>query len=275
MNLHYLIQKVYHEPALITPSAHAAIRQLLESRLLDASGEVQAAREGEYCGEKVELDGMEIKEGVAHIPIAGAIGSKLSGFAKYRGAVDVADVENELDEAEDSDEVKAILLDIDSPGGMVLGTPELADRIAQVEKPIMAFSNGMIASAAYWLASATDGIFTTRTAETGSIGVYMPVVDKSQAFAAMGVKVELIKAGKFKGMGFPGVSLTDAQREHLQAEVNQIYGMFTEHVRQYRGDVSSETMQGQMFMGPESVRVGLADGIVKNKGEAVQILMQS
>jgi hypothetical protein len=153
----------------------------------------------------------------------------------------------------------------------VLGTPELADRIAQVSKPIMAFSNGMIASAAYWIASATGGIYTTRTANTGSIGVYMAIADESRAFEAQGVKIEVIKAGKLKAMGFPGTPITDQAREHLQAQVNQIYSMFTNHVRQYRGDdIESSAMQGQLFMGPEAVEAGLIDGVVRNKAEALE-----
>ena len=265
MKLQHLIQQVYYEPSLITSAAHAAIRSLIEHRLVG-----DEARQGtDYCGDAVEIPGMEIVDGIAHIPVAGAIGAKLSGFAKGRGAVDVADIEQELDQAEESPEVKAIVLDIDSPGGMVLGTPELADRIAQVDKPIMSFSNGMIASAAYWLASATDAIYTTRTANSGSIGVYQAIYDESRAFEAQGVKVELIKAGKLKGMGYPGVPVNDATREHLQAGVNRIYGMFTEHVRNFRGDVDSAHMQGQLFMGPEAVSNGLIDAIVRNKAEAI------
>lgn len=270
MKLQHLIQQIYHEPALITPAAHAAIRSILESRLL---GETEAREGTDICGDAVEIPGMEIIDGIAHIPIAGAIGAKLSGFAKGRGAVDVADIEDELDDAEENEEVRAIVLDIDSPGGMVLGTPELADRIAQVEKPIMAFSNGTIASAAYWIASATDGIYTTRTANTGSIGVYMAVMDQSRRFEAEGVKVELIKAGSLKGMGFPGTPITDQAREHLQARVNQIYGMFTDHVRQFRGDVDGAAMQGQVFMGQDAMDAGLIDGIVKSKGEAIRLFI--
>jgi ClpP class serine protease len=72
-------------------------------------------------------------------------------------------------------------------------------------------------------------------------------------------------------MGFPGTPLTDQAREHLQAQVNQIYSMFTNHVRQYRGDdIETSAMQGQLFMGPEAVEAGLIDGVVRNKVEALE-----
>lgn len=273
MKLQFLIQQLYYEPSLITPEAHASIRQLIESRLgqesiLNEDGK----REGTYCGEKVELPSMEIVDGIAHIPVAGAIGQKLSGFAKFAGAVDVQDIEEEIEMAESDRKVRAILFDMDTPGGMVSGTPELADRIAAIRKPNYAFSNGLIASAGYWLASACNGIFCTRTSSIGSIGVYLPVYDYSEYYKMEGVKVELIKAGKLKGLGYPGTQLSDAGREHLQERINKIYGMFTGHVRSMRGDISSDTMQGQVFLGSEAFERGLVDGLVRSKADVVSML---
>jgi signal peptide peptidase SppA len=275
MKLQYLIQQVYHEPSLITPDAHASIRQLLESRLGDAeSFEARAPGKG-MCGEKIAVEQMEIIEGIAHIPIGGVVGQKLSPFERGDGAVDVMDVMDELDQAEADPKVTAALLDIDSPGGMVMGTPELGNRIKEFreQKPIMAFSNGMIASAAYWIASSTTAIWTTQSAQIGSIGVYLPVVDYTGYYEQKGIKVELIKAGKLKGIGFPGTKLSAAGREHLQERINEIYQMFTGHVRAMRGQpIADETMQGQTFLAGEAVKRGLVDGIVRDKGDVVRML---
>jgi len=273
MKLQHLIQQVYYEPSLITPSAHAAIRQLLESRLGENTAGFAIRQPGQgVCGQEVEVEQMEIIDGIAHIPIGGAIGQKLTGFERGEGAVDVADIAKEIDMAESDDSVQAVIFDIDSPGGMVSGTPELADKIAAMDKTAFAFSNGSIASAAYWIASATDGIFTTKTASTGSIGVYLPVVDMTRAFEAQGVKVELIKAGKLKGMGFPGTSLSDESRQHLQDRVNQIYEMFTGFVTSRRGEIDSQAMQGQIFMAQEAMDSNLIDGIVSSKEDVVRML---
>ena len=269
MMLEYLIRKVFFEPSLITPSAHAAIRQLLESKI--ATGEF--IREGtDICGEKVELPGMVMDGGVAFIPIKGAIGSGLSGFAKGRGAVDTADIEAEIDDAMADKSVKSILFLFDSPGGMVSGTPELAAKIRAITKPKYGFTSGMIASAAYWLAASLDGIFATESAEIGSIGVYLPFHDLTKAAEMEGVKVELIKAGKLKGIGYPGLPLTEIQREHLQERVDQIYSMFTAHVRSMRGNVSGETMQGQTFLAREALSRGLIDGLVASVRDVVQMM---
>lgn len=278
MKLQQLIQQVYYEPSLITPDAHASIRQLLENRFgadAEPGGRIRPlAREPgkDVCGNEIEVDQMEIIDGIAHIPIGGAIGQDLSPFDRGEGCVDVLDVMQELDQAEESAKVRGILLDIDSPGGMVLGTPELAERIEQVNKPVFAFSRGLMASAAYWIASAADGIFTTKSANVGSIGVYLPVVDYSKYFEEKGIKVELIKAGKFKGTGYPGTSLTEESRGHLQERVNSIYEMFKGQVRRMRGEVADEFMQGQLFMGEEAQHYGLVDAIVRNKDEVCRLM---
>lgn len=277
MKLQNLIREVYYEPSLITPAAHASIRRLLNSRLFSETGILPdpeaAQREGkDICGDTVQLPSMEIIEGIAHIPIAGAIGHKLSDFARGAGAVDVAQIETDIDEAEADDSVHSLLFDIDSPGGMVSGTPELANRIADISKPTVAFSDGLIASAAYWLASSMDLIFTTETASTGSIGVFLPFIDASGAYAEAGYSVDLIKSGKFKGMGFPGTSLNKEQRAHLQERVDTIFGMFKAQVTGQRTGVKAESMQGQTFLGSQAFEAGLIDGVVKDRREVVDLM---
>lgn len=269
MMLTHLVQQIFHEPSLISAAAHASIRQLIEAKI--ASGEF--IREGtDMCGKKVEVPGIVKENGVAVIPIGGAIGSNLRGFAKGAGAVDVADVSAEIDDAMADKSIKSLLFVIDSPGGMVSGTPELAAKIKSITKPKYAFTNGMIASAAYWLACACDGIFATESAEIGSIGVYLPFHDLTKAAENEGIKVELIKAGKLKGIGYPGLPLTDTQREHLQERVDQIYSMFTGHVRKMRGNIAEDTMQGQTFLAREALSRGLIDGIVSSKADVIAML---
>ena len=282
MKLHQLIQTLYYEPALITPDAHASIRQLIELRLGDGRAGVGVPPLGgpltrepgqDYCGNEVDVDEMEIRGGVAYIPIGGAIGQKLTPFDRGDGAVDVLDIMQELRDAQRDPMVRGIILDMDSPGGMVSGTPECADAVAACDKPVYAFTSGMIASAAYWIASAADGIFTTRSAAVGSIGVYVPVIDLSQMYEQRGVKVELIKAGKYKGEGFPGTSLTKEGRAQLQTRVNYIYAMFTAQVRATRGDaIADETMQGQIFLGQEAVSLGLVDALVSDIAEVADLI---
>lgn len=284
MKLQQLIQTLYYEPALITPAAHASIRQILEDRLGDGRagrpdtshltpGAPFSREPGkDWCGAEVEVDQMEIRDGIAYIPIGGAVGQDLSPFDRGDGAVDVLDVMQELRDAERDPMVRGIILDMDSPGGMIQGTPECADAVAGCQKPIYAFTRGLMASAAYWIASASDGIFTTRSAAVGSIGVYVPVIDVSQMYEQRGVKVELVKAGKYKGDGFPGTKLSKEGRAQLQERVNKIYAVFTAHVREARGDIADETMQGQVFLGEEAFGLGLVDAVVRDVSEVAELI---
>lgn len=279
MKLSWLIQQVYYEPSLITPEAHASIRRLLESRLGDElllssiGGDAEAKqRTTTVCGEKVNLPSMQVVDGIAVIPVGGAIGQKLGSWARYAGAVDVKDILDDIEEAEADRKVRGIIFDVDSPGGMVSGTPELSARVAEIKKPKLTFSDGMIASAAYWFGAATDGIFTTVSAHTGSIGVLIPFMDQTERYKQAGVKVEIIKAGSLKAMGFPGTALSEEQRAHLQARCDEIYSMFVGHVRTHRGDVEDDSMQGQTFMAEEAFARGLIDGVVRNREEVLEMI---
>lgn len=271
MKFQHILQKVYHEPWLITPGAHSSIVALVESRILNT--EFKAEREGvDFCGDKVELPQMEVVNGVAHIPIGGVIGVKLSAFEKGSGAVDVRDVEAEIEEAEERRDVRGIIFDIDSPGGMVSGTPELAERIAQIKKPNFAFTDGLMCSAAYWIAASCNRIYATSSAEIGSIGVYIPWVDSSKAYEDEGYKVKLFKAGKYKGMGYPGTSLSKEQEQLLQNRVDEIAQEFYQQVRTMRGNVEDETMQGQTFGGKQALSLNLVDELVKSKDEVASLI---
>ena len=269
MRYQHVIEQVYFQPWLITEAGHAAIVHLLESHLADTQ------REGtDPCGAAVEMEQMQIIDGMAHIPIGGVIGKKLSGMEKGSGAVDVNDISRELHVATADPNVTRILLHIDSPGGMVTGTPELSAQIGRIKKPVYAFTDGSMASGAYWIGASADAIFATETANIGSIGVYLPVIDSTEAMAKRGLKVDLITAGTLKGAGFPGTKMTEPQRAHLQQRVNDIHGMFTSHVQAHRGVVTDATMQGQTFMAKEALERNLIDGIVSSKAELIAQLLR-
>lgn len=269
MKLQRIIEAVYHRPWLITESGHASIRALLDSKLAESF-----PREGEdwWSGKKEDLPGMQIDGGVAVVPVYGVLGQKLSGIEKSCGAVDVRDLSRELSIADGRQDVKGILMDFDSPGGMVGGIPELAEQIDAIDKPVFAFTDSLMASAAYWLGSSADLVLATKTADVGSIGVYMPWVDSSERYKQAGLKVDVVRAGRYKGMGLPGTSLSQEQRQLLQDQVDDIYGMFTGHVRQMRGAVDSETMQGQTFMAKDAAERNLIDALVKDRSEAIRTL---
>lgn len=275
MKYHQLFAALTEEPLLITAAAHASLVRLFEEHRSLQASEFYAKREGTgSCGEAVELEQMEIIDGIAHIPIAGPIGKGLGKFEKGAGAVDVDDILDELDQVDNDDQVVGVILDIDSPGGMVTGTPELADRIKAAVKPIYAYTAGSMCSAAYWLGSACDYICATKSADIGAIGVYVPFADTSEMFKARGVKIEVFTSGKYKGMGMPGTSLTKDQKEIIQERVMELAEWFFSHVQEQRNDVSKDVMQGQVFKAAKALSSGLIDQVVDSKADVVDLLME-
>lgn len=203
--------------------------------------------------------------GVAVLEIYGIIGKNLSLFEAICGGVDVNSVQMALEQAVADPSIRAIVLDFDSPGGVVTGVPELAKMIAAADdvKPVYAFTGGQCCSAAYWLASQARAVFSTISADVGSIGVYVALCDDSEWWKNEGYKLELMKAGQFKYAGGPGQPLAADARELIQAGVDEVYRMFTADVQAGRGrPIDPSVMQGQTFMGAAGVTAGLTDELV-------------
>ena len=271
MKYQQILHAVFAQPWLIKPAAHATIRKLVLARI--ANSDPPKREDGvDICGDAVEAESMEVVDGVARIPVGGILARKVTAFERGAGVVDTMDVTRDLRWADKSKDVRAILLDIDSPGGIINGTPELADAVAAVDKPIVAFSANKMASAAYWIAAGADQIYATKSAEIGSIGVYTYFLDESARLAEDGLKLDVFASGKYKGLGIPGTTLSDEQRNLLQSEVDGIANQFKEHVLQYRPAVPADTMEGQAFFGVDAVKYGLIDGVVSDQEELISML---
>lgn len=273
MNLAQIYSVLQGEPLFCRAGYRETLLELLNQHRAMSATEFKHARTGKAkSGQDNEVEQAEVVDGIARIPVSGPIGQGLGEFEKGAGAVDVDDIREELDEAEDNEEVNTILLNFDSPGGMVAGTPELGQRILAVEKPIYAWSRGQMCSAAYWLGCCTNGVFCTPTSTIGSIGVCMSFMDLSKMADMAGIKVKVFGSGEYKGMGQPGTSLTARQEIYLQDRVKKLADMFYDHVRAQRGAVEDEDMQGQTFSGMEAEGKGFVDGLMNNLGELEEFL---
>ena len=123
---------------------------------------------------------LSVEDGVGIVSISGVLMKHPDFFARLLlGATDMDGIESALIAARDRKDVQAVFLDVNSPGGTVNGTPELAARVADVSKAkyTYAFTDGQMCSAAYWIGSQADAIFATPSARVGSIGVLMPMLD--------------------------------------------------------------------------------------------------
>lgn len=163
--------------------------------------------------------------------------------------------------------IDGILLRIDSPGGTVAGTADLAKEVreARSRKPVFAFVEDLAASAAYWVASSADKVFANdTTAFVGGIGTYIGLYDLSGHAAQQGIRALVVKSGKFKGAGFPGTEITQEQQEHFQDLVDKTQAQFTAAVSQGRSltvERVSEIADGRVHMASDAQSLGLIDGI--------------
>jgi len=217
----------------------------------------------------------DLAGGVRVIPVRGVLGYNLPRLASAFGILDMAVLQGWLEQACDDDAVQRVLLDVSSPGGVVTGTPETAALVATMGKPTCAYTADLMASGAYWLSSQCDAVFASRSAEVGSIGVYMAVADVSRMAEAAGVHIEVIKAGKYKAAGYPGTPLTDDQRAQFQTEVDEIYQDFQAAVVSKRKGVNASAMQGQTFSGTRAGEEHLVSGLKNFKGAVAWLTRQS
>ena len=211
-----------------------------------------------------------VVDGVGIVPIVGVIGKGLSPLEKMMGAVDVNDVSAAIDAFAANPEVEKVALQISSPGGTVTGVEELANKVRNLEKPTLAYTDSEMASAAYWIGSAADRVVSSRSASVGSVGVYIAIPDYSKAAEMQGIKMVVIKSGKFKGAGIEGTSLDEGQMGNLQEGVDTIHAEFKEAVNMKRKMVKAEAMEGQVFSGKQAAAQGLVTGLADSFNAALR-----
>lgn len=204
---------------------------------------------------------------VAVLPVRGLISQRSSLFQQIFGGTSTESLGAQFDAALRSDQVKGIVLDIDSPGGTTYGVQELAERIFQARgtKPIIAVANSLAASAAYWIGSAADKLMVTPGGDVGSIGVYCLHEDFSKADEQQGIKTTLVSAGKYKVEANPFEPLSEDARQALQDGVDATYSEFVQAVAKHRG-VSATAVrggfgQGRVVRSKEAVAEGMADRV--------------
>lgn len=224
-------------------------------------------------GDPSPASSMTIEKGVATIPIHGVIAHRAASVGRISSRVgtSVEGIRADLQAALENPNVQSILLDVDSPGGSVAGIDDLAAEIrdAKKVKPIIAHTDALMASAAYWLASQANKITATRSAAVGSIGVIATFMDTHRKMANEGLDPVVVKSAPGKGGTQSNGTLSDADRADIQREVDAFHGLFVESVAAGRGiglDEAKALGDGRVYVGTEAQARGLVDAIGSRKG---------
>jgi len=254
-----------NEQFLITPEMHRTLTDIVKAHGFGGQAEADQHIKAQSYGQNPAKKAFQVLgNSTAVIPCEGVIGRKFDDVLYSSGVTSIDIFERLVNTAADDDEIDSILFNFDSPGGTVTGVPEAAEAVRRAKniKPVIAYADGQMCSAAYYIASQATYIYALPSAQVGSIGVYLALLDYSRAAEMAGIKVELFKSGKNKGMGTPGTALSEEQRAMLQAKVDKTGAQFRATVNEGRGrTINPDVMQGQSFDTGEAKLNGLIDEI--------------
>lgn len=248
-------------PWAITPEMHATILSIAkrEGPGIEAV-EAELGRPLDNTGDRVSRR----NNGVAVISVVGPIFRYANIFTKISGGTSIQLLARDLKACLDDPTVRAIVLDLNSPGGEVAGTHELAEMLsaARGRKPIAAYAGGTCASAAYWLAAATGRVVADATAIVGSIGVVCGVANPDAEEAA---EIEIVSSQSPNKR--PDVR-TDDGRAQIQATVDALADVFVEDVARYRGISREDVLAsaGGVFIGAAAITARLVDELGSLEG---------
>lgn len=259
---------VLNSPWAIVPEKLREITEIYATHLRGEKIDIAAVEAKVGAPLQNERAPYEVVDGVAVINLEGPMAKKMNLFTRVSGGVSTQIAARDIRAALADPAVAGIVLNIDSPGGTVDGTQELADVVRQAaqQKPLVAYTDGMMASAAYWVGSAAGGVFISGdTVHVGSIGVVTQHVDYSGWEAQKGMKTTEITAGAYKRIASETAPLTDAGRAYLQQQVDEIYATFLAEVARNRGSdaetVHKNMADGRIFIGQRAIEAGLVDGV--------------
>jgi signal peptide peptidase SppA len=215
--------------------------------------------------------------GIATIKISGPISHNPSWW----GGTSHKEISELLEAALASDEVKAIVLSFDSPGGECYGIHELAEQIfaARSAKPIVSHVTRQACSAAMHLALAASAVYVESDSSTlGSLGVYSMHYDISKMLDKEGVKITEVSAGEDKMMLSENNPLSDKGKAFLQERVDHFYSLMRSDIARFRGvteeAAQAKFMDAKVFSGGQAVSIGLADAIL-NRAELTALITSS
>jgi protease-4 len=199
---------------------------------------------------------------VAVISLSGSIQSESSGFLFGGNVITPQQVRSQVERAKNDISVKAVVLQVESPGGSAAASQEILNELGRLEKPIVVSMGDLVASGGYYISSKADKIVALPATLTGSIGVISEIPNLKGLFDKLGIDVEVFTAGKHKDM-FAGFRELSPEEEAIMQEItDQIYDQFVQVVAEGRNlsvDKVRELATGQLYTGVQAKELGLVD----------------
>jgi len=216
------------------------------------------------------------RECVGLIEVDGEISTKSqSGGLFGTPTIGSEDIVKQIEDAESRSDVKAVVFEVNSPGGSVVASKEIYDAVRNMKKPKVAYFREVAASGGYYISAPADYIISEPDALTGSIGVVATFEDMSGLFSKLGVNYTIMKSGELKDMGSPSRPMTEKEKEIMQVIINDIFGEFKRVVEEGRGDKLNKTkfeeiLDARVLTGRQAKDVGLVDEL-GDKKEAIRV----
>jgi protease-4 len=206
--------------------------------------------------------GLGLAPAIAVIPISGDIG--------IGGSADPATISKLIERADNNIAVKAMIFEINSPGGSVVASKEIANSIKSAQKPTVAWIREVGASGAFWAATSADKVVADPASMTGSIGVEASYLDFSKAMDKYGITYNELSSGDLKDTGSPYKELTPTEKSYLMGKVITIKDLFVAAIAANRNltfDYVNSKATGEVWLGSEAKDLGFVD-VLGGKAEA-------
>ena len=258
---------LYGTPWAILPQHHAELGMLYRNYV---SGTLPIAPRG--LGDDDEVSSgisyqVDHASGIAVISLSGIISKRVPDMPCGPQVVDLSKLDCLLDEVCADPVIQTLILDLNSPGGVVIGLIETCEKLREMSATqsirLIAYTDYQMCSAAYYIAAACDEIYCAPSSVIGSIGTYCAALDDSRAWEMEGLELILAKSGDLKAMGCPGKAWTPEERAHLQSKADAAGAEFRAWVTSRRPGVQDATMQGQWFFAKDAP-TGLLDGLYRD-----------
>lgn len=268
MPLNHLLRAIASQPWAMSQQGLDTMIGVLSYRMRNG-GPLSAEQVEARLNGRQERNVRESAGNIAVIPIRGVISNRINMLADVSQMGTSAEkIERDIRAAYADEAIKAIVIDMDTPGGSAAGTPELGDTLRSMrggKKPIITQVNALSASAGYWIASNTDEIVAVPSAQIGSIGVITIHKQIAQMMENEGIVATIIASSKYKAEGNPYEPLSEEALQHLTDMVNQYDDMFIKAVAEGRGTstarVRGDFGQGRTLLAAEAKKLGMIDRV--------------